>query len=111
MLRQVTGLLAASLMFFAAAAGATDGVTAGQILIGQTITLQAGKNDYGTAVLSGVQTYLEAVNQGGGVNGRKVVLKTLDDDNRSTQAEANARQLIAQDKVFLLFGSIEGGPS
>src|SRR6185369_15869623 len=74
-------------------------------------TLQGGKNDYGSAVLSGVQTYLQAVNNGGGVNGRKIVLKTLDDDNRTAQAEANARQLIAQDKVFLLFGSIEGGPS
>jgi len=109
--RHASGLVAACLLLFACAAGATDGVTTGQILIGQTITLQGGKNDYGSAVLSGVQTYLQAVNNGGGVNGRKIVLKTLDDDNRTAQAEANARQLIAQDKVFLLFGSIEGGPS
>ncbi|RYF42814.1 MAG: hypothetical protein EOO25_05410 [Comamonadaceae bacterium] len=93
------------------AARAADGVGPAQILIGQSITLQGGKNDYGTAVLSGVQAYFQAANKRGGVNGRNLALKTLDDDNRPAQAEANARQLIGQDKVFLLFGSIEGGPS
>ena len=105
------GLLTACLLFCASWAGAVDGVTAGQILIGQTITLQGGKNEYGAAVLAGVQTYVDAVNKRGGVNGRKVVLKTLDDDNSTDKAKANALQLVAQDKVFVLFGSIEGGPS
>ncbi len=104
------GLLACILLA-TSPARAVDGVSPGQILVGQSITLQGGKNDYGAAVLSGVQAYLQAANRRGGVNGRTVVLKTLDDDNRPAQAEANARQLVAQDKVFLLFGSIEGGPS
>lgn len=92
-------------------AQAEEGVTAQQFLIGQSITLQGGKNDYGVAVLDGVQTYLTQVNRQGGIAGRKVVVKVLDDDNKSAQAEANARQLITQDKVFIVFGSIEGGPS
>jgi ABC-type branched-subunit amino acid transport system substrate-binding protein len=92
-------------------AHAEDGVGPQQLLIGQSITLQGGKNDYGTAVLDGVETYLSRVNKQGGVAGRKVVVKVLDDDNKPAQAEANARQLITQDKVFLMFGSIEGGPS
>lgn len=90
---------------------AADGVTKNQLLIGQNITLQGGKNDYGTAVQDGIQAYLNGVNARGGVNGRQIVLKTLDDDNKGAQAEANARQLVEQDKVFILFGSIEGGPS
>lgn len=92
-------------------AQAEDGVTAQQLLIGQSITLQGGKNDYGVAVLDGVQTYLAQVNRQGGIAGRKIVVKVLDDDNKSSQAETNARQLITQDKVFIVFGSIEGGPS
>jgi branched-chain amino acid transport system substrate-binding protein len=104
------GLVAACL-FLAPAARAADGVTPTQVLIGQSITLQGGRNDYGAAVLAGVQAYLQAANRRGGVNGRTLMLKTLDDDNRPAQAEANARQLVGQDKVFLLFGSIEGGPS
>jgi branched-chain amino acid transport system substrate-binding protein len=109
--RPASSLLAACLFFCASWAGAADGVSAGQILIGQTITLQGGKNEYGAAVLAGVQAYVEAANKRGGVNGRKVVIKTLDDDNSTDKAKANASQLIAQDKVFALFGSIEGGPS
>lgn len=92
-------------------AQAEDGVTARQLLIGQSITLQGGKNDYGAAVLDGVQAYLAQVNRQGGVADRKVVVKVLDDDNKAAQAEANARELITKDKVFIMFGSIEGGPS
>jgi ABC-type branched-subunit amino acid transport system substrate-binding protein len=92
-------------------ADGTDGVTATQVLIGQTISLSGGKDEYGTAVLAGIEAYLQAANRKGGVHGRKIVLKTLDDDAKPARAEANARQLITQDRAFLLFGSIEGGPS
>ncbi|HQS33147.1 ABC transporter substrate-binding protein [Polaromonas sp.] len=98
-------------MLGAAPAQAAEGVTARTILIGQNITLEGGKNEYGQAALAGMQTYLNLVNARGGVNGRQVVLKTLDDDNKGAKAEANARQLVEHDKVFALFGSIEGGPS
>ena len=90
---------------------AADGVSASQILIGQTLTLQDGKNEYGAAVRAGVETAIAQANRNGGVGGRKLVFKVLDDNNKPDQAEANARQLVTQDKVFLLFGSIEGGPS
>lgn len=98
----------------AAAAGmaqATDGVGRGTILIGQTITLEGGKNAYGMAVQDGIATYLKLANEQGGVHGRRIVLKTLDDDNSGSKAEANARDLVRKDKAFILFGSIEGGPS
>jgi branched-chain amino acid transport system substrate-binding protein len=103
--------LTALLALFGGVARSADGVTPRQVLIGQTITLQGGKNEYGKAVLAGVEAYLQSVNSRGGVNGRTVALKVLDDNNQSATAEANARQLITQDKVFILFGSIEGGPS
>lgn len=93
------------------AQAASDGVPPDQILIGQTLTLQGGKNEYGTAVLAGVQSAIDQTNRNGGVAGRKLVLKVMDDDNKAPLAEANARQLVTRDKVFLLFGSIEGGPS
>lgn len=111
MKKLLAGLIASATLFAGASVQAVDGVTARQLLIGQSITLEGGKNDYGTAVLAGMQTYLSAVNARGGVNGRQVVLKTLDDDNKSAKAETNARQLVEKDKVFALFGSIEGGPS
>lgn len=90
---------------------AQNGVSKNSILIGQSITLQGGKNDYGMAVMAGIESYLNDVNSKGGVFGRQIVLKTLDDDNKSDKAEANARELINKEKAFVIFGSIEGGPS
>ena len=94
-----------------ASAAPADGVTRTTLLIGQSITLQDGKNAYGTAVQDGIDTYLRIANEQGGVHGRKILLKTLDDDNSSTKAESNARDLVQKEKAFILFGSIEGGPS
>jgi branched-chain amino acid transport system substrate-binding protein len=64
----------------------------------------------GVAVQQGMRLYIDRLNAAGGVHGRKLVLRTLDDDNNNATAEANARQLV-KDDVFVLFGSIEGGPS
>jgi branched-chain amino acid transport system substrate-binding protein len=58
-----------------------------------------------------METYFSGINNRGGVNGRQIVVKTLDDDNKSDKAEANARQLVEKEKAFILFGSVEGGPS
>jgi ABC-type branched-subunit amino acid transport system substrate-binding protein len=108
MQRRALSLLGVSLFFLPWIASSQ---TTKEFVIGQSITLQGGKNDYGMAVLSGVQAYLQDVNRRGGVNGRTIVLKTVDDDNSAAKAEANARDLVTKEKVFLLFGSIEGGPS
>ena len=89
---------------------AEPGVSAAEIIVGQNITLQAGKNRYGVAALDGIKLHLEAINAAGGIHGRKVVLRTLDDDNKAPAAEANARKLLAEG-AFILFASQEGGPS
>lgn len=103
----VVALLAAALV---PAFAAEVGVGATEVVIGQNITLQNGKNAYGSAALDGIRLHLDAVNAQGGVHGRRIVLRTLDDDNKGASAEANARKLVA-DGAFVLFGSIEGGPS
>lgn len=88
--------LAACILLACPAAHASDGVSPSQLLIGQSITLQGGKNDYGTAVLSGVQAYFQAANKRGGVNGRTLVLKTLDNDNRPAIDDAGIAQMAAK---------------
>ena len=67
-------LIAAIALMGTASAYGADGVSAKQILIGQNITLDGGKNDYGVAAMDGVQSYLKLVNKTGGVNGRQIVL-------------------------------------
>lgn len=90
---------------------AQEGVNSQRILVGQTITLQGDKNEYGNAVLDGSRVAIDQINRQGGVYGRQIELKVLDDDNQASKAEANARELVTNHKVFLIFGSIEGGPS
>lgn len=92
------------------ALAAETGVTDKTIVLGQNISLDGGKNAYGTAAARGVRLYVDKINAEGGVHGRKIVLQVLDDGNKADKAEANARQLLA-DGAFILFGSIEGGPS
>lgn len=92
------------------AAAAEDGVSADEIVIGQSITLQGGKNSYGVAALEGIKLQFDAVNASERVHGRRLVLRTLDDQNQAASAEANARELL-RGGAFLLFGCIEGGPS
>jgi ABC-type branched-subunit amino acid transport system substrate-binding protein len=92
-------------------AAAENGVFANRIVIGQTITLQGGANAHGMAVVDGVQSVFERVNRNGGIHGRRLEVRLLDDENRSDQAAENARKLIEEERVFLVFGSIEGGPS
>lgn len=89
---------------------AEPGITDKTIVIGQNISLEKGKNTYGTAAAQGARIYFDAVNADGGVHGRKIVLKVLDDEGKAANAAANARQLLAEG-AFILFGSIEGGPS
>ncbi len=89
---------------------ADPGVSDTEVVIGQSITLQAGKNAYGVAAHQGMKLYIDQVNAAGGVNGRRIVVKTLDDENRNATAEANARKLV-DEGTFMLFGSVEGGPS
>ena len=89
---------------------ADPGISDAEIVVGNTITLESGKNAYGVAAHGGMKLYFDALNAAGGIGGRRIVLRTLDDDNKTATAEANARKLV-QDGVFLLFGPIEGGPS
>ena len=106
-----TAVVLTMLLSLSLQALAEDGVTPKQLLIGQSISLQDGKSEYGAAVQDGIYVYLNKVNAQGGIHGREVVLKTLDDKASSAQAQSNARALVDKDKVFIIFGSIEGGPS
>lgn len=102
--------LALSLGLVCAGLAQAQGVTDNSIVLGQNLTLEGGKNGYGVAAAQGMKLYIDQINAAGGVHGRKIVTRILDDDNKASKAEANARQLVA-DGAFLLFGAIDGGPS
>ncbi|MGZ5097021.1 MAG: ABC transporter substrate-binding protein, partial [Usitatibacter sp.] len=89
-----------------ASAAMAQGVTDSQILLGQSVALSGPAEQLGKDMQLGASLYLDQVNANGGVNGRKIVLKTLDDGYDPPRAAANTRQLINDDKVFALFGYV-----
>jgi ABC-type branched-subunit amino acid transport system substrate-binding protein len=101
---------AAALCTVVAAQSFAQGVTDGQVTIGQTVALSGGMGEHGQALAIGAQAYLQKVNRGGGIHGRKLVLVTLDDGADAKRAEANARRLASENGVVALFSGAEGGP-
>lgn len=94
---------------FAAAAttlAAAQGVTDTQVLLGQSVALSGPAEQLGKDMQLGATLYFNQVNARGGVNGRKIVLKTLDDGYEPPNAVANTKKLINEEKVFALFGYV-----
>jgi ABC-type branched-subunit amino acid transport system substrate-binding protein len=89
----------------AAVAHAETGVTPTTILIGQSAAFTGPASELGTEMRAGAMAYFQAVNAAGGVNGRKIELRSLDDGYEPDRAAANTKKLI-DDGVFLLFGYV-----
>src|SRR5208337_3205277 len=89
----------------ALAAGADPGVTATTILIGQSAAFTGPASELGTEMRAGALAYFQAINAAGGVNGRKIELRSLDDGYEPDRAAANTKKFI-DEGVFLLFGYV-----
>jgi len=100
-------LRTAGLMLAVMASGlhAEPGVTPTSILIGQSAAFSGAASELGTEMRAGAEAYFRFVNNAGGVNGRKIELRSLDDGYESDRAAANTKKFI-DDGVFLLFGYV-----
>jgi branched-chain amino acid transport system substrate-binding protein len=86
--------------------GSSDvGVTNDTILLGGTDPLSGPAAAYGT-IAKASDAYFHYVNDNGGVNGRKISYKYLDDAYNPAQTVPLTKQLIEQDQVFLMFGGL-----
>ena len=56
-------------------------------------------------VVDAMKAYLEHINGRGGINGKPVRLVVLDDQAQPSRAAANAKQLVAQEKVLMLLNT------
>ena len=98
-------LLAAAAVFSSVAA-AEDGVTANRILLGQAAVFSGPAAQLGIPMRHGIKTYLDYVNEHGGVNGRKIELVSEDDRYEPSVAPAASKKLIEEHKVFALLGYV-----
>ena len=95
--------LLALLLFTLSLTASAQGVTPGQIVIGQTGGFSGPVAAQVKEMTAGALLYLEHINATGGVNGRKIRLESLDDAFLPPKAGENARVLIEDKKVFALF--------
>ncbi|MDX6370871.1 MAG: branched-chain amino acid transport system substrate-binding protein [Gaiellaceae bacterium] len=102
----VIGIAAALVATSAAGAQARSQqpVAGKPLLIGISLSLSGDFSDPGKAAMKGYQLWAAEVNKHGGVLGRKVELKIVDDTSSPTQVVTNYQTLISRDKVDLVFG-------
>ena len=81
------------------------GVTSTSIKIGGTFPLTGPASLYKT-IPAAEKAYFDYINDQGGVNGRKIDFTILDDAYDPSKTVPLTQQLVEQDKVFAVFGSL-----
>jgi branched-chain amino acid transport system substrate-binding protein len=90
-----------------AATPQTDiGVTSNSILLGNTIAQSGPAAAYGTIANAELAYFTYINNTAGGVNGRKITFKVLDDGYNPANTVTLTKQLVEQDKVFAMFSGL-----
>src|SRR5207249_10209828 len=87
----------------------TTGVTDREILIGSCSALEGASHFLGTETVTGAKAYSAIINDGGGVDGRKLKLISYDDSYDPAKTEACLSRLMEQN-VFAL-GFFVGMPT
>ena len=100
------GAAGASVGFKASAAGKYGpGASDTQIKLGQTMPYSGPASAYGT-IGKVEQAYFKMINDGGGVNGRKIELISLDDGYSPPKTVEQVRKLVEQEEVLALFQTL-----
>jgi len=82
-----------------------------EILIGHVASLTGSEATFGQSTDNGIKLAFEEINKAGGVKGKKLVLKTLDDQGKPEEAQVAATRLIVNDKVTALIGEVASSRS
>jgi branched-chain amino acid transport system substrate-binding protein len=105
--------LAAFLIALAACGGSSNnapqtdvGITSNSILLGNTIAQTGAAKAYGTIGNAELAYFTYINNNQGGVNGRKIQFKILDDGYNPAQTVPLTKQLVEQDQVFAMFSGL-----
>lgn len=105
--RSVVGFLGTSALLgrHSHAQSGTPGVTDRQVTLGGSIDLSGPVSTQVRAGFSGAQLFFNQLNERGGVHGRQVILKLLDDGFDPSRTVANIERLNLENNTFALFGT------
>jgi ABC-type branched-subunit amino acid transport system substrate-binding protein len=85
---------------------AEDGVSKDSILFGQVAALNGPAQALGQGMREGILAAFEEANRAGGINGRKLELKSIDDGYEPEKTIEATNKAIKEDKVFALVGAV-----
>jgi branched-chain amino acid transport system substrate-binding protein len=91
---------------FGSAAVAEDGVSGGKIVFGQVAALTGPAADLGQGMRQGILAAFGDANRNGGISGRMLDLKSLDDGYEPEKTVEATKAIIEQDKVFAIVGAV-----
>ena len=89
-----------------APAGAGD-----KILIGHVASMTGNEATFGDSTDKGIKLAVDEQNKKGGVKGKQLVVKTLDDQGKPEEAAVAATRLVTQDAVAVLLGEVASSRS
>jgi branched-chain amino acid transport system substrate-binding protein len=99
-------LMLAVLLATGIPASAEDGVSADKIVFGQATALEGPASALGQGMKTGLEAAFAEINKAGGVKGRKLELKSVDDGYEPTKSIEAVKKLLEQDKVFAIAGTV-----
>ncbi len=88
------------------AAHAEDGVSADKIVLGQAAALTGPAAALGQGMKLGLEAAFAEANKAGGIKGRKLELKSVDDGYEPTRSIGVVKKLLEEDKVFAIIGTV-----
>jgi branched-chain amino acid transport system substrate-binding protein len=84
---------------------------ADKILIGHVASMTGNEATFGDSTDKAIRLAIDEQNKKGGIKGKQIALKTLDDQGKPEEAAIAATRLITQDKVNLILGEVASSRS
>jgi len=101
-----TAALLATTFIMPMAFGQSQGVSKSEITLGSIQDLSGPLAGFGKQIRSGMILRVDEINEQGGINGRKLVLKVEDSGYDPKKAVLAAQKLVNQDKIFIMLGHL-----
>jgi branched-chain amino acid transport system substrate-binding protein len=111
-MKKIISILTVSTLLLGTLAGCSQtkkeeqaqGVTDTQIVVGNSAATSGAYAPVGVPFNAGIEAYFKMINEGGGVNNRKIVFKHTDDEFDPVKGKAALTKLVEDDKVFAIVG-------
>ena len=103
---KMVALMVALMMVFSCAAMAEEET----IKVGGIAPLTGAVANYGLLVQNGVNTYIDEINENGGIDGKKVEIEWMDDTGDAVEA-TNAYNTLVSDGVAAIIGPVTTTPT